>query len=234
MATPLDINRQYQLEKEAISCGRMRLHESLKTLEMKSYSSASVYGTASITSALPGVIEHIAQTRAKIQEGVSGQYYKAFAEHLDDLEDLAIAAIALKITFDNVFSLQRDKDSLTNISYSIGTALEQECKLRWYRMYHPGLMHHIEETYYHAASGTQQKVKSATNIFNKCDIVWPKWGRDKRVQLGSWGYEAVQEATGWFEIVNRNTSRKRLKVVADTESFRQIREALLKKAELFS
>ena len=164
MATPLDINRQYQLEKEAISCGRMRLHESLKTLEMKSYSSASVYGTASITSALPGVIEHIAQTRAKIQQGVSGQYYKAFAEHLDDLEDLAIAAIALKITFDNVFSLQRDKDSLTNISYSIGTALEQECKLRWYRMYHPGLMHHIEETYYHAASGTQQKVKSATNL----------------------------------------------------------------------
>ena len=170
MATPLDINRQYQLEKEAISCGRMRLHESLKTLETKSYSSASVYGTASITSALPGVIEHIAQTRLSIQEGRSGRYYKAFKEHLDDLEDLAIAAIALKVTFDYVFSLNRDHDALTAITLAIGTYFEQECKFRWYRHHHPGLMKHIEETYFHESSGTQQKVKAASNIFNKCDI----------------------------------------------------------------
>ena len=234
MATPLEIKRQYQLEKEAISCGRMRLHESLKTLETKSYSSASVYGTASITAALPGVIDHIGSTRAKIQEGRSGQYYKVFAEHLDDLEDIAIAAIALKITFDLVFSLKRDADSLTNVVCTIGRSLEQECKFRWYSHHHPGLMHYIETTYFHEASGTKQKVKGATNIFNKCGIVWPAWDRDKCSQLGSWCYDAIQASTGWFEITNRNTSRKKLKVIQPTEEFNRVRSTLIKKAELFS
>ena len=239
MATPLEVDlnqtwKQLKLEEEAINCGRMRLHESLKMLEMKSYSSASVYGTASITSALPGVIERIKETRVKIQEGRSGRYYKAFAEHLDNLEDIAIAAIALKVTFDYVFSLNRDHDALTAITLAIGTYLEQECKFRWYRHHHPGLMKHIEDTYFHESSGTQQKVKAATNIFNKCDIIWPKWGKDKCVQLGSWCYEAVQTSTGWFELASRNTSRKTTKIVQPTDAFNRIRSDLIKKAELFS
>ena len=193
-----------------------------------------MYGTASITAALPGVIDHIGSTRAKIQEGRSGQYYKVFAEHLDDLEDIAIAAIALKITFDLVFSLKRDADSLTNVVCTIGRSLEQECKFRWYSHHHPGLMHYIETTYFHEASGTKQKVKGATNIFNKCGIVWPAWDRDKCSQLGSWCYDAIQASTGWFEITNRNTSRKKLKVIQPTEEFNRVRSTLIKKAELFS
>ena len=193
-----------------------------------------MYGTASITAALPGVIDHIGSTRAKIQEGRSGQYYKVFAEHLDDLEDIAIAAIALKITFDLVFSTKRDADSLTNVVCTIGRSLEQECKFRWYSHHHPGLMHYIETTYFHEASGTKQKVKGATNIFNKCGIVWPAWDKDKSSQLGSWCYDAIQASTGWFEITNRNTSRKKLKVIQPTEEFNRVRSTLIKKAELFS
>ena len=78
-------SKQCQLEREAISCGRTKLHDSLKQLSEKSYSSASVYGTASITSALPLVIKYIDDTRLKLQEGRSGRFYKAFHVYLDDL-----------------------------------------------------------------------------------------------------------------------------------------------------
>ena len=63
-----------------------------------------MYGTASITSALPLVIKYIEDTKEKIKSGKGGRYYKAFHIYLDDLEPIAIAAIALKVTFDKVFS----------------------------------------------------------------------------------------------------------------------------------
>jgi hypothetical protein len=129
MATPSEINKQFQLEKEAISCGKERLHDSLRKLEEKSYASASVYGTASIAAALPAVIKGIEASLSKLRKGNAGQYYKPVAEHIDDLEPLAIATIALKVTFDNVFSMKRDADLLTNVLVSIGSALEAECKL---------------------------------------------------------------------------------------------------------
>ena len=124
MATPSEINKQFQLEQEAISCGKERLHDSLKKLEQKSYASASVYGASSIAAALPAVIKSIESQFHKLRKGQAGQYYKPIAEHLDDLEPLAIATIALKVTFDNVFSMKRNADLLTNVLTSIGSALE--------------------------------------------------------------------------------------------------------------
>jgi len=234
MATPSEIKRQFQLEQEAISCGKLKLHDSLKQLAQKSYSSASVYGVASIKEALPGVIQHLAETRAKIRKGRSGRYYRAVGTYLDELEDLAIATIALKITFDQVFSMKRDSDTLTNVCYSIGNALEQECKFRWYRENHPGLMNYIEKTHFHPSSGTQQKITSAQTVFSHCDIQWPKWDGKIRAQLGGWCLEAIYEVTGWFETTSRNTSRRKLQVVTTTEKFISIRDRLIKQSELFS
>ncbi len=212
----------------------MKLHDSLNKLREKSYSSASVYGTASITSALPLVISYIEDTKEKIKSGKGGRYYKAFHIYLDDLEPIAIAAIALKVTFDKVFSTKRDADTLTSVCDGIGYALENECKFRWYKECHPGLMNFIEKEHFHASSGTHQKIKSAQTVFKHCDIEWPKWRHDYRVQLGQWGLLAVMKTTGWFFIEARNTPRKTTKIVSPTESFNEIRNDLIKQAEMFS
>ena len=156
MATPSDIARQNQLEREAISFGKQKLQESLQQLAEKNYSSASVYGVASIRECLPSVINEIAETRLKIQKGRSGYCYTAVAEHLDNLEDLAIASITLKCIFDQVFSLKRGADSLHNVTYVIGKSLEEECKFRWYEQWYPGLMHYIRKTHFHSSTGTRQ------------------------------------------------------------------------------
>ncbi len=234
MATPSQITKQFKLEQDAISCGKMKLHDSLQKLKEKSYSSASVYGSASITATLPSLIEHLAKTRAKIRKGRGGRYYKTVATYLEELEDLAIATIALKIVFDQVFSLKRDSDTLANITQAIGYQLEQECKFRWYKREHPGLFTWIEKTYFHESTGTQQRIKSATTVFNKFDIQWTQWGTSTRSQLGGWCYEAVEAVTGWFERTTRYTARKKITIIQPTEAFCKIRDKLIQQAELFS
>jgi len=175
MATPSEIQRQIELEQEALSCGKQKLHASLQRLQEKSYASASVYGTASISAALPSVIKDIEDNLSKMKNGRAGTYYKPVSEHIDNLEPLAIATIALKITFDMVFSMKRDADLLTNVVVSIGSALEAECKFRWYKTNHPGLMKHIEEKYFHESCGTHQKQSIASVMFGRQDVHWPTW-----------------------------------------------------------
>jgi len=234
MATPSEINKQFQLEQEAISCGKERLHDSLKKLEQKSYASASVYGASSIAAALPAVIKSIESQFHKLRKGQAGQYYKPIAEHLDDLEPLAIATIALKVTFDNVFSMKRNADLLTNILTSIGSALEAECKFRWYRLTAPELFKYIQDKYFHESCGTQQKMAIANLIFNRHDIQWDSWSIKTRAALGGWCLDRVMTETGWFMKHTEQTGKRSVCRLIPTPKFVEIREQLIANAEMFS
>ena len=236
MATPSQIQRQVQLEQEAISCGRQRLHDTVKQLEEKSYASASVYGTASIAAALPLVIQEIENSFSKIsKKGQAGQYYQPVIEYLLPLEPLAIATIALKVTFDQVFSMKRDSDLLTNVICSIGAAIENESRFRWYKAEHPNLMKYIEREYFHDACGTNQKAAIARTIFNRKGISWPSWNIKSKSQIGAFCLDATIIASGWFtKEMTQLRSKQRACRLVPTEDFRAVRDKLLKDAELFS
>lgn len=234
MATPSEINKQFQLEKEAISCGKEKLHDSLRKLEEKSYASASVYGVASIATALPPVIKEIEVSFAKLRKGQAGQYYQPVAQYIDGLEPLAIATIALKIMFDMVFSMKRDADLLPNVLVSIGSALEAECKFRWYKSDHPELMKYIEDKYFHESCGTHQKTSIASVIFGRHDIHWDTWPIKTRAALGGWCFERVVSATGWFMKNTEQRGKRAVCRVIPTPEFVAIREQLINSAELFS
>ena len=235
MATPTQIKQQFQLEQEAISCGRQRLMDSIQKLEEKSYASASVYGTASISAALPLVIKEIEDSFSKLKKGAAGQHYQPVAKHLSKLEPLAIATIALKVIFDTVFSMKRDSEILANVLVAIGSALESECKFRWYRTNHPELMKYIEDKYFHESCGTQQKVAIASVIFGRKDIVWPSWNIKTRTSLGAWCLNSTIIATGWFtKEIDQKSKRRKVSKVVPTPEFNSIREQLVKQAELFS
>ena len=235
MATPKQISKQFTLEKEAISCGRQRLMDSIQMLEEKSYASASVYGTASISAALPLVIKEIESSFSKLRKGAAGQHYQPVAKHLSELEPLAIATIALKVIFDTVFSMKRDSDMLANVLVSIGSALESECKFRWYRANHPELMKYIEDKYFHESCGTQQKVAIASVIFGRKDIVWPSWNIKTRTSLGAWCLNSTIIATGWFtKDIDQKSKRRKVARIVPTPEFNAIREQLIQSAEMFS
>ena len=235
MVTHTNLQRQFLLEQEAISCGRQRLHDSIEKLEDKSYASASVYGVSSIREALPHLVKTVDETFYKLKNGQAGKYYAEIAEHLSQLEPLAISTIILKITFDRVFSTLKGANLITPTIVAIGSALEAECKFRWYKSEYPGLMTYIDSKYFHEACGTAQKQIIASQKFGERGIRWKNWSVKSKASLGRWGLCIVMETTNWFTINKRKTHRKRYEYrVVPTPEFNERRTELIKSAELFA
>ena len=76
-----------------------------------------------------------------IKSGKTGAAFKEIQKYLADVEPLAAAAIAVKLTFDKVFSYKRKSNQAVNVCESIGLAVEQECQMRHYEKHAPGLLH---------------------------------------------------------------------------------------------
>ena len=123
MPTPAQIAEQVQLERDQISQGLKRLRKNTQQLEGKSYASATVYGISSIDALLPLVVERIKDTNLRIKKGHTGKSFKEIQQYLADLEPLAAAAIACKITFDKVFSYKEGSNQIVNVCDSIGHAV---------------------------------------------------------------------------------------------------------------
>ena len=86
------------------------------------------YGCSSFDTLLPLVTARIEATSNRIHEGHTGRSFAEISGHLRDIEPLAAAAIALKVTFDKVFSSVDGSNKLQNVTGAIGCALEQECR----------------------------------------------------------------------------------------------------------
>jgi hypothetical protein len=158
MATPSQIDEQVQLERDQIRKGLKRLRDNTQKLEEKSYASATVYGVASIDALLPKLVERIeTSVDYAIHRGKNGVAFKEIKQYLADVEPLAAAAIALKVTFDKVFSVKQGSDQLTEICDSIGSAVEAECQMRHYERSAPGLLTVLKKNYWHRSIGTHQK-----------------------------------------------------------------------------
>ena len=125
MATPAQIEKQIQLEREQVALGLKRLADNTRKLEEKEYASAAIYGVVALDTLLPLVVEKIQSTNNRINEGRSGAAFKEIMVYLKDVEPLAAAAIACKITLDKVFSVKEDSDKLQNVCNALGTAVEQ-------------------------------------------------------------------------------------------------------------
>jgi hypothetical protein len=93
----------------------------------------------------------------KVRTGVA---FKEIAHYISDLEPLAAAAIALKLTFDKVFSYKEGSDQVQSVCDAIGSAVEAECQMRYYERCAPGLLNTLKKNYWHKSSGTQQRLTS--------------------------------------------------------------------------
>ena len=140
MATPAEIERQVKFEREAIRKGVEKLRKNTADLEAKSYASASVYGCNSIQSALPLIIKRIEDTRNKITKVKVANHSGKFVNTYHHLNLVSAVTIALKLTFDKVFSNADDEPNrLVSVEEAIGTALEQEAQMQFYERECPGL-----------------------------------------------------------------------------------------------
>ena len=187
MATPAQIEEQIQLERDAIAQGLKKLRENTRKLEERSYASASVYGVATIDALLPLVVARIEETTHDRLKRGTGHNFQLIKEYVSQLEPLASAAIACKVTMDKVFSYKDDSNNVINVCDAIGTAVEQECQMRHYERKAPGLLSVLKQNYWHNSCGTQQKMVIIKTLMNRYDVKqWEAWGRPNRVKLGGW------------------------------------------------
>ena len=235
MATPAEIERQIDLEREAIACGLKKLYKNTHNVEQKDYASASIYGVVCIDRLLPDVVAYCESTKHRIIKGHTGVAFAEVHKYLNELEPLAIAAIALKITFDKVFSLKENSDLCQNVLISIGQALEQECQMRHYQREAPGLLHVIKKTTLHSSSGTQQRLRSTRHEMNKKGVTpWSSWSSDVRFRLGSWILDAICKQSGWFERLKIRKGKKTYEYLVPTAKFCDVKDEIMASAELFS
>ena len=161
MPTPAQIDEQIKLEREQIRLGLQRLRENTRKLEEQSYASATVYGAASIESLLPKLVQQINDTvEYAIKRGKTGVAFKEIHQYLTDLDALAAGAIALKLTFDKVFSTKKGSDQATEVCDAIGSAVEAECQMRHYERNAPGLLNVLKQNYWHRSIGTHHHGRS--------------------------------------------------------------------------
>ena len=235
MTTFEDIGAQIKLEREQIKRGLEKLHNNTQQLEDKSYASASVYGVASIGDLVPLVVEHIHETRLRIRKGTAGVNFKEIITYLNDLDAEAAALIACKVTFDKVFSTKPKANQAAYVTDAIGKAVENECMLRHYETKVPGLLHTLQENYWHQSCGTDQKVTIIKTLMKRYDVpMWETWGRAQRVRLGGWLLDCICQASGWFTTEKRQEGRKTPLYVVPTPEFMAIKDEVMATAELFS
>jgi len=235
LATPAEIDEQIQLERDAIAQGLKKLHKNTRDLEAKSYASATVYGAASIDTLLPLVAEQIESTTLRLTKGQAGVAFKEIQKYLSDIEPLATAAIAIKLTIDKVFSYKDKSNQVTNVCDAIGLAIEQECQMRHYERHAPGLLKTLKDNYWHRSIGTQQKLVVIRTLMNRYNVKhWDAWGRVNRIKLGGWLLDCIMQSSGWFEKEMQQEGRKRVQYVVPTPEFIEIKDAVMRDAELFS
>jgi DNA-directed RNA polymerase len=235
LATPAQIEEQVQLERDQIRQGVRKLREDTRKLEEKSYASATVYGVASIDALLPKLVARLEETNLRLTKGQAGVAFKEIQHYIRDLEPLAAAAIALKVTFDKVFSVKDGSDQLAEVCDAIGSAVEAECQMRHYERNAPGLLNTLKKNYWHRSCGTHQKLVIIRTLMNRCEVAeWNSWGRANRVKLGGWLLDCIIQTSEWFTKEIRQEGRKRVNYIVPTPDFLEAKEKVIKDSELFA
>jgi DNA-directed RNA polymerase len=235
LATPAQIDEQVALEREQIKQGLQRLRDNTRKLQEQSYASATVYGITSIDALLPSLVKHIEESSEYRLKRGSGHQFDVIKNYVSQLEPLASASIALKITFDKVFSTTKGSDQLQSVCDAIGHAVESECQMRHYEKTAPGLLAVLKKNYYHKSIGTQQKLTVIKTLMNRCEVPeWEIWGRANRIKLGAWLLDCIMQTSGWFVKDLRRLGKITVTFVAPTPTFLEIRDKVMSEAELFA
>ncbi len=235
MATPAEIDQQVKLERRQIRQGLEELRNNTCKLEQKDYASATVYGVSSIDKLLPIVAEHLISTRERVRKGKNGASFKHIHNYLNDIEPEIAAAITCKVAFDKIFSVKPKNALVQHVTIAIGSAIEDECMMRYYEKTVPGLLKYIKDKYWHASSGTHQKVKNVITLMNRHDVKhWQRWSTDVRTKLGTWLLGSLCDSSGWFMRDTRREGKKTYNYIVPTPEFMEIKDQVMATAELFS
>jgi DNA-directed RNA polymerase len=225
------IDRQHELEEEQITSGACKLERNQEKAALRAYSSSSIVGITSIQELIPYVEKQIEGINHRLTEGKVGVALSEYYHYLKDMEPLAAAGITCKIVLDKVLSIKDDDDNLlVRIYDAVGTALMNECQMRYYKDNVPGLLYTLKKNYWHKACGTDQKLTDIQIMMNRAGVTWNKWPTTVRVKLGNIMVDCVLRACNWFEPMTIN----RKLYIVPTAIFADNMDKIMEQARFFS
>ena len=235
MPTTADLEMQERFERKQIKGGLERFRSNTKKLIDKDYASATVFGSSSIETLLPYLVNYIDKKKEERQKLLVGRQLHLIP-YLIALDSESQAAITAKITFDKLFSPRKDNSKVANVVQAIGSAIEAECQMKYYEASGPGLFETLKRNYWHQAKGTEYKRKSMQTLMSKHDEIeqWKPWNRIERIKVGTWFLDCLMESSEWFEREVSMNRGKKQQFVVPTEKFHKNKEEIIRLAELFS
>ena len=226
------IERQVKLEEENVAYGLKKLRKQTQKLEDQNYASASVYGNSFVSELMPRLVEHLANTEHRIKTRRNGAMYKEISFLLEQLSKEEASLIALKVFIDNVFSSDDDRQLVANLYSVIGSSIEAECKIRYFKEHNGGLFNYIQKKHWHPSMGTKQKVVTTQTLINRLEDTakFPSWSRETKVKIGAWYVDAICTITGWFD--QKRTKKGASYLIANSKCW-NYRDELMGIAEMF-
>ena len=234
MLTEKQIDDQQEFERKQISGGLDKLMSNTKKLEDKTYGSATVYGSACMSSILPDLIAYIDDKKERYKI-IGAKDNVLLHKHVLPTESPVQALIATKIVFDMVFSPISKKHRLTPIVEAIGKALEAEAQMEYYENEAKGLFITLKKNYWHQARGTESKRKCIQTTMHKQHITpWIAWADKTHAKVGIFLLEALCEVSGWFIRELERKGRKTYAVISPSELLMNHHDEIMRMAKLFS
>ena len=235
MLTEQQIEDQKEFERKQISGGLDRLHSNTKKLEEKTYASATVYGSACMSSILPDLISFIESKKDKYTKIGGGHSMQVFHKHILPNDSAIQAMLTCKVVFDHVFSPTSKKHNLTAIARAVGAALEGEAQMEYYEKQAPALLATLKKNYWHQARGTEYKRKCIQTLMHKQNITpWIGWDSTSKIKVGVFFIDCLCEVSGWFERDLIIKGRKTISVIVPSETLIKHHDEIMRMAELFS
>ena len=235
MLTEQQIEDQKEFERKQISGGLHRLHSNTTKLEEKTYASATVYGSACMSSILPDLISFIESKKSKYLKIGGGHSMQVFHNHILPNDSAIQAMLACKVVFDHVFSPTSKKHNLTTIARAVGAALEGEAQMQYYEKEAPALLATLKKNYWHQARGTEYKRKCIQTLMHKQNITpWIGWDSTSKIKVGVFFIDCLCEVSGWFERDLIYKGNKKFSVIVPSETLIKHHDEIMRMAELFS
>jgi DNA-directed RNA polymerase len=234
MATPAQIQRQFQRELQAHQEGVQRLRLATSKAEARQYASSSIYGQKLVDQGLAATIQAIDSKRSKIAAGSTGE----FAAHVALLEKVpssTLALITLKTTIDLVFEKREGRHRGTpfaSVVSTIGSRVFDECLLSQFSAAEPDA---YKNTRIHKSKGYGYRVAKYRATMRRISHEALRWPAGHKVKIGAWLLDRLCSATGWFHAEQIQISnRKKLTVLRPDPLVTKTIEAMLHAAEAVS
>ena len=235
MLTEQQIQDQQNYERKQIQGGLHKLRANTTKLEEKTYASATVYGSACVSSIMPDLIAFIESKKEKYSRFNAAKDKHIFHTHIFPADTTVQALLTCKVVFDHVFSPQQKKHSVTTIAIAIGAAIESEAQMEYYDKEAPALLNTLKKNYWHQAKGTEYKRKCIQTLMHKTNISpWVHWDKRTKVKVGTFLMDCLMEVSGWFERDLIVKGRKRYAIFKPTELLIKQHDEIMRMAELFS